>query len=169
MDAQPATYTDVEQRLQATRDKYARGEGYFDASERTSPWVPMMPHVWLRHLTFDTHNNLSVHIMRVDQGGSLGKHRHHSFATGYVLSGSLRYEEYDWVAKAGEFFHESPGRTHTLVSDNGMETLFHLGFPVDFFDAEGRLVQTVDIFWMIENYETWCTQHGIPINRAMYI
>ena len=58
-----------------------------------------------------------------------------------MLSGSLRYEEYDWVARKGDFFHESPGRTHTLVTDEGMETLFHLGTPIEFLDENDKIIR----------------------------
>jgi len=162
-------YLEAEKRVDKVREKYALVEGWFDASEATSPWIPYLPGLWLRHLSFDIRRNVSVHIMRADKGGCLGRHRHRAQVTGYVLKGSLRYAEYDWVARENHFFHESPGRVHTLYSDNGMETLFHLGTPVEFLDEEDRIIQIVDVFWMIDHYETYCKAHGLPINTAMYV
>jgi len=166
---QTPLYLEAEKRVDKVRDKYALVEGYFDASETTSPWIPYLPGIWLRHLSFDIRRNVSVHIMRADKGGCLGRHRHRAQVTGYVLKSSLRYAEYEWVAREGEFFHESPGRVHTLYSDNGMETLFHLGTPVEFLDEDDRIVQIVDVFWMIDHYESYCGAHGLPINQAMYV
>ncbi len=165
----PEPYLAVEERIDRIRDRFALVEGYFDSSEETSPWVPFMPNIWLRHLSFDIRNNVSVHIMRVAGGGQLGRHRHRAQVTGYVLKGSLRYEEYDWVAREGDFFHESPGRTHTLVSDEGMETLFHLGTPIEFLDENGRILEIVDVFWMIDHYVTYCEKNNLPINQAMFV
>jgi hypothetical protein len=82
---------------------------------------------------------------------------------------SLRYEEYDWVARAGHYIHESPGRTHTLVSDEGMETLFHLGTPIEFLDENDNILEIIDVFWMIDHYTSYCKKHNLPINQSMFI
>lgn len=169
MELKADSYVEIEKRIDKVRDQYALVEGYFDTSEQTSPWIPFIPNISLRHLSFDIRNNVSVHIMRAEKGGSLGRHRHRSQVTGYVLSGSLRYEEYDWVARKGDFFHESPGRTHTLVTDEGMETLFHLGTPIEFLDENDKIIQIVDVFWMIDHYQSYCEKHGLPINKAMFV
>jgi len=162
-------YVAVEKRIDLIRDRHALVEGYFDASEETSPWIPFLPNIWLRHLSFDIRNNVSVHIMRATAGGCLGRHRHRAQVTGYVLKGSLRYAEYDWVAKAGDFFHESPGRTHTLMTDEGMETLFHLGTPIEFLDDEDRILEIVDVFWMIDHYTSHCEKRGLPVNQQLFV
>ncbi|HLS50715.1 MAG TPA: 2,4'-dihydroxyacetophenone dioxygenase family protein [Burkholderiaceae bacterium] len=162
-------YIDTEKRIDKVRDQYAIIEGYIDTSEKTSPWIPFIPNIWLRHLSFDIRKNVSVHIMRADKGGSLGRHRHRAQVTGYVLSGSLRYEEYDWVARAGDFFHESPGRTHTLVSDEGMETLFHLGTPIEFLDENDHIIEIVDVFWMIDHYVSYCEKNNLPVNEMLFV
>ncbi|MGJ3508260.1 2,4'-dihydroxyacetophenone dioxygenase family protein [Enemella sp. A6] len=162
-------YIGVEQRLDEVRDQFALVEGHYDSSEETSPWIPFIPNIWLRHLTFDVRNGVSVHIMRADKGGSLGRHRHRATVTGFVLKGSLRYLEYDWVARAGDYIHESPGRTHTLHSDEGMETLFHLGTPIEFLDEQDRIVEIVDVFWMIDHYLSYCKENNLPVNKSMFI
>ena len=71
--------------------------------------------------------------------------------------------------RKGDFFHESPGRTHTLVTDEGMETLFHLGTPIEFLDENDKIIQIVDVFWMIDHYQSYCEKHNLPINRAMFV
>ena len=169
MQSQADGYIEVEKRIDKVRDQYALVEGYIDSSEQTSPWIPLFPNISLRHLSFDIRQNVSVHIMRADTGGMLGRHRHRGQVTGYVLSGSLRYAEYPWVAKKGDFFHESPGRTHTLMTDEGMETLFHLGTPVEFLDENDKLIQIVDVFWLIDHYQSYCEKHNLPINKAMFV
>ncbi|GGE66688.1 hypothetical protein GGR41_000770 [Paenalcaligenes hominis] len=163
------SYITLEKRLDEIRAKFAPEEGYLDASEQTSPWIPMNDIVSLRHLSFDIRNNVSVHIMRATQGGALGRHRHRAPVMGYVLSGSLYYKEYDWVATAGSYFNEAPGRAHTLMTDTGMETLFQLGTPVEFLDENDRIIEIVDVFWMIDHYLTYCEKHNLPINEALFI
>ncbi len=162
-------YVAVERRLDAIRDQFALEEGYFSSSEETSPWIPFMPGTWIRHLTFDIRNNFAVNILKVEKGGALGRHRHRAQVTGYTIKGSWRYEEYDWVARPGDFIRESPGRTHTLVSDEGMETIFQLGLPLEFLDENDRIIETVDVFWFIDHYLTYCKEHNIPINNALFL
>jgi hypothetical protein len=62
--------------------------------------------------------------------------------SGYVIEGSWLYREYSWVAKAGDFVRESPGRNHTLYSENGMKTFFWLNGPLEFLDDEDRVMST---------------------------
>lgn len=169
MEQNTDNYMALEKRLDLIREKFAPEEGYLDASEETSPWIPMNDNVSLRHLSFDIRNNVSVHIMRAKNGGVLGRHRHRAQVMGYVLSGSLQYAEYDWVAEAGTYFNEAPGRAHTLTSAAGMETLFQLGTPVEFLDENDRIIEIIDVFWMIDHYLTHCEKYNLPINESLFI
>lgn len=162
-------YVEVEQRLDFIRDQFALEEGHFDTREETSPWIPFTEGTWIRHLTFDVRNNYAVNILKVAPGATLGRHRHRAQVTGYVLKGSWKYEEYDWVAKPGDFIRESPGRTHTLVSEEGMETIFQLGLPLEFLNEDGTLMETVDVFWFIDHYLTYCKENNIPVNKALFL
>jgi len=164
-----AAYLEAEKRVDKVREKYALEDVLLDASETSSPWVPFQPDIWMRYLSFDVRRNTAAFIMRADKGACLGRHRHRAQVTGYVLKGSLRYAEYEWVARENSFFQENPGVVHTLWSDDGTETLFQIGTPVEFMDEENRIVQIVDVFWFIDHYETWCRAHGLAINKALYM
>ena len=159
----------TEHRVDARRDRLALPEGYIGADEETSPWIPFVENVWIRHLTFDIRNSTAVNILRVDAGGSLGRHRHRGPVLGFTIEGSWRYLEYDWVARPGDFVRESPGRTHTLVSDEGMRTLFWLNGPLEFLDEAERVTDTIDVFWFIDHYEAYCEEHALPINPRLYL
>ncbi len=50
-----------------------------------------------------------------------------------------------------------------------METLFHLGTPIEFLDENDKIIQIVDVFWMIDNYQSYCEKHNLPINKAMFV
>jgi 2,4'-dihydroxyacetophenone dioxygenase len=62
--------------------------------------------------------------------------------SGYVIEGYWLYREYSWVAKAGDFVRESPGRTHTLYPENGMKTFFWLNGPLKFLDEQDRATRS---------------------------
>ncbi|KAA9027005.1 2,4'-dihydroxyacetophenone dioxygenase family protein [Niallia endozanthoxylica] len=165
------SYITIEEKLDIRRDHFALEEGYLSVSEEESPWIPFPGNdkVWIRHLSFDVRNNSAVNILRVDAGGSLGRHRHRGPVTGFTLEGSWYYEEYDWVAKPGDFIRESPGRTHTLMSDNGMKTLFHLNGAEEFLDDEDRILFIIDVYWFIDHYMSYCEEHNLPINQKLFL
>ena len=160
-------YLAIEAQVDKMRDKYALQEGYI--ADESSPWVPFVPSVFIKHLTFDVRSSSAANVLWVQAGGELGRHRHRGPVSGYVLEGSWRYLEYNWVGKAGDFVRESPGRTHTLYSEHGMKTFFWLNGPLEFLDEEERVTESVDVFWFINHYETYCQKEGIPINERLYL
>jgi len=66
---------------------------------------------------------------------------------------------------------ESPGAIHTLVSDNpeGMKTFFLLNGAIEFFDENENLLDTLDVFWFIDHYVSYCREHGIPVNKTLWV
>lgn len=108
-------------------------------------------------------------MLWVGAGGSLGRHRHRGPVTGYVLEGSWYYKEYDWVARKGDFIRESPGRTHTLVSDEGMKTVFHLNGSEEFLDENDEIIFIQDVYWFIDHYLSYCEKHYIPVNTKLFL
>jgi 2,4'-dihydroxyacetophenone dioxygenase len=161
------TLVATEARVDRQREKYALEEGYIAGD--SSPWVPWVENVYIKHLTFDIRSSSAANLLRVDAGGLLGRHRHRGPVSGYVLEGSWRYMEYDWVGKPGDFIRESPGRSHTLFSEHGMQTFFWLNGPLEMLDDEDRVVEAIDVFWFIDHYESYCEKEGIPINPALYL
>lgn len=161
-------YLDAELRLDKVRGRFAIPEAHISGAEEDSPWVPFVEHVWIRHLSFDVRTNTAVNVLRVEGGGSLGRHRHRGAVWGYTLRGSWRYLEYDWVARAGDFLHEHPGRSHTLVSDEGMETIFSLNGSLEFLDERDEILEIVDVFWFIDHYTAYCETHGLRVNEALF-
>ena len=41
--------------------------------------------------------------------------------------------------------------------------------PIEFYDDQGNFAQTLDVWWFINHYETHCSEHGIPLNKQLYI
>ena len=123
-----------------------------DAALRAMPederlWVPQAPDVWFRPLLFDTVNGQWVNLLRVRKAGRLNRHLHPAPVYGYVLKGSWRYLEHDWVAREGMFVFEPPGEVHTLVVDaaDEMVTLFHVCGAMVYVDEAGKTVDVEDV------------------------
>jgi len=162
-------YLASESKVDQARDRFALTEGYISSDEAVSPWVPLNEGVWLRYVTFDVRSSTCANVMWVREEGSVGRHRHRGPVAGITLEGSWRYLEYDWVAKAGDYIRESPGRSHTLYSDTGMKTLFTLNGAVEMLDDIGRVFEVLDVFWFINHYTSYCEENGIPINNELFL
>jgi hypothetical protein len=87
-------------------------------AEKDSPWVPFGPNAAIRHVHFDVRHNIFSNVLWVKSAGVVGTHKHRGTVVMMCMEGSVRYLEYDWVAHAGDFIYETPGLTHTLVSDD---------------------------------------------------
>jgi len=160
---------DTKSRIDAVVREYAFPDIHIDAGEEESPWVPFRANVFIRHLSFDVRTNLYSNVLWVKSGGTLGRHRHRGRVFGFTLEGSWRYLEYDWIARAGSYVQESPGAIHTLVSDQGMKTVFWLNGSLEFCDENDVLLETLDVFWFIDHYLTYCRDNGIPINKKLFV
>ena len=159
----PEAYADV-------INQHGRPGIFVGPSETESPWVPFGPNAAIRHLHFDTRHNIFSNILWVKSKGVIGTHKHRGTVVMVCLEGSTRYLEYDWVAGPGGFIYETPGIIHTLVTDdpNGVKLFAWLQGPIEFYDDKGEFVETLDVFWVINHYETYCREHGIPINKQLY-
>lgn len=126
------------------------------ADERV--WVPQAERVWFRPLLLNTVAGQWCNLLRVTRAGILSRHRHPAPVHGYVVKGSWRYLEHDWVATAGSYVFEPPGETHTLVVDEGIEemiTFFNISGCMIYVDDQGRQTGFEDVHTKIE----MCRKH----------
>jgi quercetin dioxygenase-like cupin family protein len=159
--------TDAKSSLDLVVREYAFPDIHIGAADDESPWVPFKENSFIRHLAFDVRSNMYANVLWVTKGGMLGRHRHRGRVFGYTVEGSWRYLEYDWIARPGSYVQESPGATHTLVSDEGMKTIFWLNGALEFYDDKENLLETLDVFWFIDHYLSYCRQHNIKVNQKL--
>ena len=127
-------------------------------------WVPQAENVWFRPLLLNTVNGEWVNLLRVRRSGVLSRHRHPAPVHGYVIKGSWRYLEHDWVAREGMYVFEPPGEVHTLVCDEGVEemiTLFHVSGALIYFDEKGHTTGFDDVHTKIDMCRRWYLQSGV--------
>ena len=116
-------------------------------------WVPLSPGRWSRPLCYNISQGYWVHLTKVIGGGFLSRHKHPAPVHGFVIKGSWRYLEHDWVAKEGSYLFEPPGEIHTLVVDEDcdeMITLFHNTGALLYCDESGNTIGSTDVFDRIE-------------------
>jgi 2,4'-dihydroxyacetophenone dioxygenase len=125
-------------------------------------WVPQAPQVWFRPLLLNTVQGEWVNLLKVRRSGVLSRHRHPAPVHGYVIKGSWRYLEHDWIAREGMYVFEPPGETHTLVVDNDVEemiTLFHVCGALIYYDEAGQPCGHDDVHTKIE----MCRRHFLEV------
>lgn len=119
-------------------------------------WVPQAENVWFRPLLLNTVTGSWCNLLRVRRSGVLSRHIHPSVVVGYVIKGSWRYLEHDWVAQEGAFVFEPPGEIHTLVVDEAaggateMITFFNISGAMVYVDEHGQPTGYEDVFTKIE-------------------
>lgn len=93
-------------------------------------------------------------MTRMPPGTRLPKHRHLGPVTGFTISGSWRYLEYDWVATEGSFIYEPPGSVHTLVveGDEPALVIFEIAGGLVLFDDTDTIVGYEDAASALERY-----------------
>ena len=167
-----AQIVDVPFAHRALVERLSPGGRYIDAqSDDDSPWVPFGESAAIKHLAFDVRQNLFSNILWMKGAGVIGTHFHRGTITMVCLEGSVRYLEYDWVATPGGLILEVPGESHTLVTDHpeGCKLFGWMQGPIEFYDENAVLVETADVWWMIEHYESHCRANGIAINPKLYL
>ena len=175
MTAPPSTkaqIVDVGFAHKALVDRLSPGGRYIDVqSDVDSPWVPFGDKAAIKHLAFDVRQNLFSNILWVKGPGVVGTHLHRGTITMVCLEGSVKYLEYDWVASPGGLILEVPGESHTLVSEHpdGVKLFGWMQGPIEFYDDDANYVDTADVWWFINHYETYCREQGVPLNPKLYL
>ncbi len=80
------------------------------------PWLPLhptLPGVTIKYLSIDAAANMLICLLSMPAGMTLPRHRHEGPVLVYTLQGAWRYQEYDWVARAGSLVREPAGSCHT--------------------------------------------------------
>ena len=135
------------------------------------PWVPQGEKVWFKPLRFDLANGRWVNLLKVTKQGKVNRHRHSGGQVlGFVLSGSWRYLEREWVARPGTFVYEPPGDIHTLVVESAeeMQTLFILEGVIQYLDDDDNVIYQDDVFTKMERYHAFCEREGLPVQDLRY-
>ena len=149
-------------------------------------WIPQTDTVSFRPLCFCVSSGYYVNLLRVrsktkGKMGFLSRHRHPGPVHGYVIKGSWKYLEHDWIAKPGSYVFEPPGEIHTLVtvpttsssstneSDDGedfdeMITLFHVTGSLLYCDEHGTIVGAEDVFTKLQKAKEYYKSIGLDDN-----
>lgn len=90
-------------------------------------------------------------------------HRHTGPVWGYTISGAWKYQEYDYVNRAGSFLYEPAGSVHTLqcIEDDTLVWFHMYGANLN-LDAAGNVESVTDGAGTLAAYYALCEAQGLP-------
>ncbi|HET6619473.1 MAG TPA: 2,4'-dihydroxyacetophenone dioxygenase family protein [Dongiaceae bacterium] len=126
-------------------------------------WIQLTDDVRQRPLMFDCTNGAWANLLSIRPGGRLECHYHTGPVHAFVLKGSWRYLEHDWVAGEGTFVYEPPGEIHTLEADpkTGMTTFFVTRGALIYTDNRGQQIGFEDVFTRLARFRRHVAENGL--------
>lgn len=128
------------------------------------PWVPQELGRWFKPLHFFLSSGTWINLVKMEPGRQIRRHIHAGGSVhAYVLEGSWRYLEHDWIAQPGSYVFEPAGGAHTLevLGEETMVTLFTVNGVIQYLDEDGQVVQQDDVHSRRRLYLEYCHEHGI--------
>ncbi|MBV9515149.1 MAG: 2,4'-dihydroxyacetophenone dioxygenase family protein [Mycobacteriaceae bacterium] len=91
------------------------------------------------------------------------RHKHTGPVYAYTTSGAWKYQEYDYVNRAGSFLYEPAGSVHTLqVLEDDTHVWFQIYGANLNLDADGNVESVVDGSLALQAYYMLCEAEGLP-------
>jgi quercetin dioxygenase-like cupin family protein len=135
------------------------------ASDEAIPWAEVGGGFAMKLFRRGHADGVYSMLNRFDPGFRAPRHRHLGEVHGYTLSGRWFYEEYDWVAGAGDYIYEPAGSVHTLVvpADNPGPTVvfFTVAQGLELMDDAGSVFLVQDAAGMELLYRVSLEKQGL--------
>lgn len=107
------------------------------------PWAELAPGIEMKVLRTGAGTDRYTLLNRFAPGTVLPRHYHHGEVHAWTIQGSWGYQEYDWIADAGDYIYEPAGSIHTLcVPEDAAEPAvvqFVMQHGLDFLDDDGEV------------------------------
>lgn len=129
-----------------------------------NPWIPFTPlsdQVFLKYWKVDPVRGEIVVSMRFDDGLVLPPHYHTGMVIGHTVKGAWRYQENNWVSRAGDTVYEVAGSSHTPESLDETEVFFILVGELLFLDQDKKILWQENHKTSTERYTSFCDANGI--------
>jgi 2,4'-dihydroxyacetophenone dioxygenase len=96
-------------------------------------------------------------------GFAVQTHRHTGPVFGYTVAGAWKYQEYEYVNRAGSFLYEPAGSVHTLecIEDDTRVWFQMYGVNLN-LDGDGNVSSVSDGAGTLALYQRLCEAAGLP-------
>ena len=96
-------------------------------------------------------------------GYAVQRHKHTGPVYAYTSSGAWKYDEYDYVNRAGSFLYEPAGSVHTLrVIEDDTHVWFQMYGANLNLNSDGEVESVSDGAGTLATYRMLCRQAGLP-------
>ncbi|MCQ3807217.1 MAG: 2,4'-dihydroxyacetophenone dioxygenase family protein [Acidimicrobiaceae bacterium] len=137
----------------------------FHLGEDEIPWVDTGTGIEIKLVQADIEAGLWIVRNRFAAGAGVQKHRHTGPVYGYTLTGAWRYDEYDYINRAGSFLYEPAGSEHTLTVPDDNTELTDVWFQIYGanlnLDADGNIESITDAEGIYAAYMAMCEAAGL--------
>ncbi|WP_322857393.1 2,4'-dihydroxyacetophenone dioxygenase family protein [Mycobacterium shigaense] len=129
-----------------------------------NPWIPFTPltdEVFLKYWKIDPVRAEIIVSMKFNAGLVLPAHYHTGIVVGHTVSGAWRYQENDWISRAGDTVYEVAGSSHTPESLEETEVFFFLVGELLFLDQDNKILWQENYKTSVDRYSAYCAANGI--------
>jgi len=129
------------------------------------PWGVSM----LQLLRCSLAENTFTNVIRWEAGTQLPTHLHTGPVDAFTLRGAWRYLEYDWVARAGDYVHETNGTIHTLSVEEDCEIFFINQGGFVWYGPDGEMAKYQDAASTLEDVEKLLAAAGLALPPGVVV
>ncbi len=130
------------------------------------PWVDLPDGSGLKLVYAKIKDGLWIVRNRFKPGFQVARHKHTGPVFGYTSTGAWKYEEYEYVNRAGSFLYEPAGSVHTLITppENTEDTdvWFQIYGANLNLHPDGTIESVVDAQLISDAYFALCEMQGLP-------
>jgi hypothetical protein len=128
------------------------------------PWVPLGPGKSFKPLRFLRENRGWVHLLQLDPGVAIARHRHTGEVHALNLRGARKLGTGE-VIGAGDYVYEPPGNIDTWAAIGDEPVVIHITIfgAVEYLEDDGRVRLRLDASTQYELYRKHCEANGIAV------
>jgi hypothetical protein len=135
-------------------------------NDNDTPWIPFdaSDAVAMKYFKIDPVIGQVIVLARNKPDVILPEHTHTGQVIVYTISGSWKYKEHDWIARAGSVVYETSDTRHTpvtLADDGEVLALNIVQGESAFYDTSGKLICVETWRTHLDRYLRYCKSHGI--------
>lgn len=136
-------------------------------NDDTTPWISMyrdQPGIEIKYFRIDPVRGEVLCSLRMQAGMQLPAHHHTGTVIVYTLQGSWKYQEHDWIARAGSVVFETAASRHTpetLPDSEVVHTFNVVSGELLFLDADDKLIATENWRTALHRYLKHCERNQL--------
>jgi quercetin dioxygenase-like cupin family protein len=162
----PSVLSDTELQELAAVKQFGGRDTHISSAE--SPWFNWVGDIEVKILRIDNRTGTFVIALQSPTDQWLGRHRHRGIVTATTIAGAWNYQEYDWVARPGDYVVETPGTIHTLHIAANTEIVYTVTGSIEFFNDDDSLSSVWDCYSFANHYVQHCDRTGQPVNQRLF-